>query len=60
MSATINNIAQKPFGISSRDWSIALKKAEMVKIKYFEGKPYDTELFINSKEFFPANKTSIR
>jgi predicted Zn-dependent protease len=56
MSATINNIAQKPFGISSRDWSIALKKAEMVKTKYFEGKPYDTELFINSKEFFELIK----
>ena len=56
MSATINNIAQKPFGISSRDWIIALKKAEMVKTKYFEGKPSDTELFINSKEFFELIK----
>jgi len=56
MSTALNTLANKPSGISLRDWNIALKKAELVKQKYFESKPHDTELFINSKEFFDLIK----
>lgn len=42
----------KPKNVSVNDWKIARKKAELIKAKFLSGKPIDTEIFVNSKEFF--------
>ena len=47
----------KPVGISIRDWKIALKKAQLVNAAFEKGQPWNTDLFINSKEFFELIST---
>lgn len=43
---------KKPQGISVTDWKIARKKAEQVVAAYESGKPWDTHLYVGSKEFY--------
>lgn len=56
MSYPLQQLA-KPIGISINDWKIALKKAKLVKEAFENGRAWNTDLFINSKEFFQLIST---